>query len=415
MIQKFIGLLIKTLINSIKTELYLAYNYTFMHKKDGYISIASIFAALSIMIGAAALIVISSIMNGFHIELRKNAIGISGDVKIYDVERNHNPNLDKYSFIEKTVVTIDGHALAEFSGRSAGTLVKAISKEDLEYKEQVYNGIRAGDWSDFSNNSIAIGVGFAKNLKLKIGDKVRLILPSFSPTLVGAIPRIKDFTVAVIFSSGSYEYDITTVIIPIEIGKKFLHGYNKTIEIYSNNPDKAPYYAAKLRKEIGVYVSDWTVDNPLIKAIEIEKIAMMLIFSLIVIVAGFSVTSSVFMFVKERYQDIAILKTLGCSDWFIFRVFLLLGLWIGIFGTMSGVLIGFAISDHIDSIRVFLEGLGMDIFQPAVYFLYHLPSKTDLSETGFISIGCLLVSIIASIYPARRAAKVNPIEVLRNV
>jgi len=233
------------------------------------------------------------------------------------------------------------------------------------------------------------------------------------------MPRSKDFTVVAIFSSGMYDYDSATMLMPIGAAQKFLSLGNEInlIEINVKDPESAKIDAQLLQKELGsnVRVSSWMDNNQqFLKALAIERTAMFTILSLIIIVAAFNIVSSLFMIVKDKTKDIAILKTMGASVRQIMFIFIINGLLIGFIGTFLGVSFGLAISYNIENIRLFLERIsGTKIFDSAIYFLYSLPSVVRISDVIIVGSLSLILSLLATIYPSFKAAKLNPVEAMR--
>lgn len=406
------------------TSCLIAWRYFRSRKSERFISIISAFSLTGVMIGVAALIIVMSIMNGFRDELTKNIIGLNSDIYISrekDSEFNIKKikkSLSSLSFIQHIIPLIEAQALIMSNENSSGVLIKGISLDDLKYKKSISENIIIGDLLNYSNG-VVIGNFLAQSLKISVGDKIKILSPKTISTAFGSMPRVKEFEVTAIFSSGLYDYDSSIVLMPNEIAEKmftFAGSFNK-IECYSDNPSKVHEYSKKIHmKLLGEYkVTNWMmVHQQFMDALELERVAMFTILSLIICVASFNIISSLTMLVKDKSKDIAILKTIGASSLDIMIIFILNGIFIGFIGTFLGILIGVGFVINIDNIKIFLENVtGHKIFDAAIYFLNYLPAKLELSNVVIISGFSITQSLLATIYPAYRAAKLNPVDIIR--
>jgi len=400
--------------------------YFIAKKNEKFVSIISAISLIGITIGVAALIVVMSVMNGFHIELTKNIIGLNGDIHITPIGKtieDHKSVLKKLSdsnFVIKTISVVSGQTLILGERSNSGAIVKGIDIEDLKNKGEIVRNVFDGSFSDYhGSNVVAIGSELARNIGVSSGSKIKMIVPSVLPTIFGNMPRAKDFTVIAIFNSGLYEYDAGTILMPLSAAQTFFSSGDNInlIEASVDNSDLARKYSIAIQKELGasVQVKSWLQDNTqFLNALEVERSAMFLILSLIMIVAAFNIVSSLFMVVKDKTKDIAILRTIGASTRQIMYIFIINGMLVGFIGAALGVIIGLLFSKNIESIRKFLEGIsGLTIFDPAIYFLYSLPSVVRISDIILISSLALVVSFLATIYPAYKASSLNPIEAMR--
>ena len=409
-----------------KFAIIVALRYFRAKKNEKFVSIISGISLAGITIGVAALIVVMSVMNGFHIELTNNITGLNGDISVIPIGKtiDNYPQImntiKKYNFVKKASPIVSGQALALGTKTNSGVLIKGIDLVDLKDKGEILSNVFQGSFEDYQGNSaVAVGSVLSCTLGISVGSKIKLISPNVISTTFGTMPRSKDFTVVAIFSSCNCEYDSATMVMPVSAAQKFLSLGEEInlIEINVDNPELAKAYASLLQKELGpgVRVSSWLDSNQqFLKALEIERTAMFTILSLIIIVAAFNIISSLFMIVKDKTKDIAILKTMGASVSQIMGIFIINGLLIGIIGTFLGIFLGLAVSYNIENIRLFLERISdTKIFDPAIYFLYSLPSVVRISDVVIVGSLSLVLSLLATIYPSFKAARLNPIEAMR--
>ena len=403
----------------------LSFRYFSAKKNEKFVSIISGISLAGITIGVAALIIVMSVMNGFHLELTNNIVGLNGDITISPIGKsieNHQEILEKISkqkYVSRVAPLVVGQALAT-AGANSGVVIKGIDVADLKFKGEILGNVLSGGFSEYyGDNVVAVGSELARNMGLFAGSKVKLIAPTLLPTAFGSMPRARDFTVVAVFSSGLYDYDAATMLMPLSAAQKFLSigdGIN-FIEVNIDDREKAREYSRLLQNEVGesMYVKSWMQDNQqFLSALEVERTAMFVILSLIMIVAAFNIIASLFMLVKDKTKDIAILRTIGASTKQIMTIFILNGMLVGLIGTLLGVIFGLLFSYNIENIRLFLENAsGTKIFDPAIYFLYSLPSVVRVSDVLFISGLAIGASFLATIYPAYKAASLNPIEAMR--
>ena len=415
---------------------FLAFRYFRAKKNETFVSIISAISLIGITIGVAALIVVMSVMNGYHVELVRNIIGLNGDIKITPISReikNYNElidHLEKYPYIKNISKSIQGQALASGINSSSGVIIRGIDASDLKNKGMILDNVFDGSFSNYAGTDVvAVGSELAHQLDLHVGSKLKLISPNMVSTAFGSMPRARNFTVVAVFGSGLYEYDAATVLMPLKAAEIFLSLKDSInlLEINIDDSDAASMRAKELQKDFkpgrdidngqdfALRVISWDMSNQqFLTALEIERVAMFTILSLILLVAAFNIISSLFMVVKDKSKDIAILRTIGATKSQIMRAFIINGMIIGIIGTASGIALGLLIAKNIDRIRMTLEKFaGFKIFDPAIYFLYSLPSVVKYDNVFWIGSISITLCLLATIYPAYKASSLNPVEAMR--
>jgi lipoprotein-releasing system permease protein len=376
----------------------------------------------------ATLVVVMAVMNGFRAELLDKILGINGHVIVQPIESeltDYDAVAERIAAVpgvEAALPIIEGQALASGpSTGSSGVLVRGIRGPDLLGMEKIAGSVEdAGGLIDFDNSGgVAIGTRLAQSLGLLIGDNITLISPRGAITPLGTAPRVKSYPVVGIFEIGMAEYDSTYVFMPLSEAQLYFNSPDKAqaIEVYVDDPDQVAGLRDLIEEAAGrpVYSTDWRMRNvTFFNALQVERNVMFTILALIVLVAALNIISGLIMLVKDKSRDIAILRTMGATKGAIMRVFFITGALIGTVGTLAGLIIGMIICANIESLRAFTSWITRtEIFSPELYFLSTLPAEMDPTETTAIVLMALCLSFLATLYPAWRAARLDPVEALR--
>jgi len=412
---------------SFAFEKMVAGRYLRSKRREGFISVIAGFSFLGIMLGVATLIIVMSVMNGFRAELVGRILGLNGHINIYAQSGNiskYNPlieNIKNIKGVIRATASVEGQALLNVNGAASGVIIRGMNKDDFLnkpiLKKSIINKISKNSY--FGSNYVSIGISMARRFNLHAGDKIVLIAPKGKVTPFGTMPRSASFIVGSIFDVEMYEYNNSYIFMPLKIAQSFFTiGDNiSSIEVVTKNPEDLFNIELDIRDSLGYgyRVVDWQRNNAgFYNAIKVETNVMFLILTLIIIVAAFNIISSLIMLVKDKGQDIAILRTMGATRGMIIRIFFYTGAAIGSFGTFAGAILGVVFCMNIEHIRRFLESLtGTNLFSAEVYFLTKLPSKMELNEVLIIVLMALVLSFAATIYPAWRAARLDPVEGLR--
>ena len=410
-------------------ERLLVKRFLFSKKTDGYISVFSWFSVIGIMIGVAAIIIVMSVMNGFREELTARLLGINGHLNIFSQngQISHNEiKLIKNLKIKniKIFPSIETQALLISNETTKGVYLRGYENIDLMDTHFLINKIIKGKLFTDNPNDIVIGYVLANRLGLAVGEKIKIAIPKTDKTIFGNIPRFKTLQITGIFNFGMYEYDYNFVFTNPVIPRKLLmiedNNYNK-IELFTQEPSNIekiqPEIDSKLKTiNNQLYTLSWKENNSsLMNALNVEKNVMFLILTLIILVASMNIISGLIIFVKEKNKDIAILKTIGLSNSSLIKIFMSIGLIIGLIGTSLGGLLGVVFAINISSVQNLLEGLfKTDLFSKEIYYLSSLPSHLDQIEVLYVVIISLIISLIATVFPAYRSSIIDPVKSLKN-
>jgi lipoprotein-releasing system permease protein len=407
-------------------ERLVAFRYLRARRQEGFISVIAWFSLLGIALGVATLIIVMSVMNGFRAELLGRILGLNGHITLSAPAGQPIPDADaliaRLKGLDGVVFAapmVEGQVMVSANGVAGGALVRGMTPDDLRARRLIADAVRQGSIEDMGDDGVLIGSRMAYRLGLKLGDGLTVLSPRGESTAFGSVPRIKTYRVAGIFEVGMYEYDNTYVYAPLSAAQIFfrLPQGVSGIEIMLSDPNKAAVITYMLSGLVpaGVRAVDWQQANSsFFNAIQVERNVMFLILTLIILVAAFNIISSMIMMVKDKGRDIAVLRTMGATRGMILRIFLLSGASIGVIGTGAGLLMGVLFCENIENIRQFLQNLtGTQLFQAEIYFLSRLPAKMDVTEVTQVVVMAFSLSLLATIYPALRAARLNPVEALR--
>jgi lipoprotein-releasing system permease protein len=407
-------------------EWMLSLRYLRARRKEGFISVIAGFSFLGIMLGVATLIIVMAVMNGFRQELLSKILGLNGHILIQPIE---SPLTDFAAVAGKVmgvkgirlaVPLVEGQALASSPFNASGVLVRGVREADLKRLPAIGPNIRSGSLDGFDGGqSIVIGKRLSDQLSLRAGDQLTLVAPRGAVTPMGTTPRIKPYKIAAVFEVGMSEYDSAFVFMPLVEAQAYFNRPNDVtaIEIYTDNPDAVDYYRKLVHEHAGrpVFLVDWRQRNAtFFNALQVERNVMFLILTLIVLVAALNIVSGLIMLVKDKSHDIAILRTMGATKGAVLRVFLITGSSIGVVGTLVGFGLGLVVCQNVEEIRGFISWLtATELFSPELYYLSRLPADIDSRETGMVVAMALTLSFLATLYPAWRAARLDPVEALR--
>lgn len=408
-------------------ERMVAMRYLRSRRQEGFISVIAWFSLLGIGLGVATLIIVMSVMNGFRQELFSRIMGLNGHVGVYNAIGGPLKDFDEVTRRVRgvpDVITagpmIESQALITANGIASGAVVRGLRNADLQNRPMLANNIVDGALNAVTGmNAVMIGKRMAERYGLRVGDDLTMITPNFAETAMGVMPRSKIVQVAAIFDVGMYEYDNNFVYIPFELAQVLYQMRESAtgVDILITDPLRVDEVRARIAGvlEARYRLSDWQRANAsYFNAIEVERNVMFLILTLIIVVAAFNIISSLIMLVKDKSRGIAIMRTMGATRASMMRIFLLCGASVGIVGTLGGMALGLAFCLNIEAIRQFLQRLtGAELFPREIYFLSKLPAIVEPREVVLVVGMALGLSFLATIYPAWRAARLDPVEALR--
>lgn len=408
-----------------KFERLVAMRYLRSKKAEGFVSVIAGFSFAGIMLGVATLIIVMSVMNGFRQELFSRILGLGGHMNVYSQSgalfdyMNLTESLRQIDGIQSVTPVIEGQTLLSYQNSATGVMVRGISQKDFAERDISYNGIVDGEMDNYRDFNIAIGTVLANKLRVNIGDKITLTSPVLKTAPFGTMPTQKTFKIGMIFDVEMYEYNSGFIFMPLPAAQKFFQfsGSVSALEIFINNPDqlddKRRMVELDINRRASVY--DWRdMNKSFFNALQVERNVMFLILSMIILVAAFNIISSMIMLVKDKGHDIAIMRTMGATRGNMMRIFMLTGASIGFIGTLIGSVLGISFALNIETVRAILEGMtGASLWDEEIRFLSEIPAEIDWQEVITVIVMAFSLSILATIYPAWRASRLDPIEALR--
>lgn len=414
-------------------ERIVAYRYLRSPRQEGFISVIAGFSFVGIALGVATLIIVMSVMNGFRQELLTRIIGMNGHMAVQAVKGplagfdDLAEKARKVTGVKLVIPVVAQQAMVMFQSQARGAIVHGIRADDLKKREMITKNIKAGSLDAFGkafdpdhpSDSVIMGRRLAESLGLRVGDRFSLVSPQGNITAFGTMPRQKSLTLTGVFEVGFHEYDKSVIFMPLDTAQAFfkLGSGVSALELFVDEPDKVAEYGFILSHTLGdqVVLSDWQhVSSSFFQVVQVERNVMFIILTLIILIAAFNIVSGLIMLVKDKMRDIAIMRTMGATRGTILRIFFLTGATIGVMGTLTGVAGGLAFALNIETIRRWLERLlDMELFNAEIYFLTQMPCKVDGGDVATTVCLALGLSFLATLYPSWRAARLDPVEALR--
>jgi lipoprotein-releasing system permease protein len=414
--------------SSLPYELFVGLRYTRAKRKNHFISFISLTSMVGIALGVAAIIIVLSVMNGFQTELRNSILGVASHIEITE----HNNRLSNWQDVAAQVKLqpkvqsaapyINAQGMLSYGQAVQGALVRGVSPQEESQVSDISKNMQSGSLADLHAGefSIVLGVDLARSLGITLGDKVVVMAPQGQFTPTGVVPRIKQFKLVGLFETGNYEFDLGLVFIHLDDARKLyrmgdsVSGLRLKLTDLFDATEMTSKLNADLNPQGQYFVSNWTQHTNLFKAIQLEKRVMFIILTLIVAVAAFNIVSTLVMAVTDKRADIAIMRTLGASPSSIMQIFIIQGALIGFIGTLLGAFVGILVAVNVDVIVPFIEGLfHVQFLDKDVYLISEIPSQLEKGDVITIVVISLVLSLIATLYPSYKAAKINPAEALR--
>ena len=401
------------MISTLEKE--ITFRFLKARKKDGFLNVISIFSFIGISLGVAVLIIVMSVMNGFRTELIDKIVGFNAHavVKPYDKPSVFMP----YKDFAKGIFSNDGEAVIFYKNNTKGIMLKGYLENDFKELE-ISNNEKFFGSKNLNKNTISIGRDLSNILGLDIGDEVSITSPSGVQTLIGSLPKQKLFLIISIYESGLSQYDENIAYINLETLEDFFdkNKNDRFTEYYFKDPKNIEYHKENLMSLYpDAFVYTWAdMNSSLFSALKVERNVMFIILSLIIIVAAFNIISGLTILVKNKTRDIAILKSIGVLNKSIIKIFFLVGVSIGTSATIFGIFLGVTFSIYVENIRQFLSStFNISLFPEEIYFLSKMPSEININSIAIITICSILITIVVSIFPALKAANMDPIKSLK--
>ena len=408
------------MISTLEKEITL--KFLKARKKDGFLNVISIFSFIGISLGVAVLIIVMSVMNGFRTELINKIVGFNAHITVQPYENQikiddlKKTNLDLIS--ENLILSNSSEAIIINKDNSKGIVLRGYSVEDFSKLKIIKDETFIGNRHNLKKNFISIGKELSFTLNLKIGDEITVMSSSGIETIIGSLPKKRSFIVNSLFESGLTDFDNNIAFINLDTLDEFfnLKREDRKLEIYLKNPQNIENQKL-ITQEIfpNDFVYSWADTNSsLFSALKVERNVMFIILSLIIIVAAFNIISGLTILVKNKTRDIAILKSIGVLNKSIIKIFFLVGVIIGSSATAFGIILGVTFSMYVENLRQFLSTFfNISLFPEEIYFLSTMPSEINSLSIFIISLCSISITIIVSIFPALKAAKLDPIKALK--
>ena len=399
----------------------ITFRFLRARKNDGFLNVISIFSFIGISLGVAVLIIVMSVMNGFRTELINKIVGFNAHITVKPYQNKikiNEINKDLKSISKNLILSNSGEAIIIKSDTSKGILLRGYKNDDFSKIEIFKNKTNLNNANILKDNYISIGKELSFTLNLDVGDTVTLMSSAGMQTIIGNLPKQKTFLVSSIFESGLTDFDNNIAFINLKTLEEFfnLNEKNRNLEIYLNNPKNIDYQKSLVQKNFpGDFVYSWSdMNSSLFSALKVERNVMFIILSLIIIVAAFNIISGLTILVKNKIRDIAILKSIGVLNKSIVKIFFLVGVIIGTSATIFGIVLGVTFSMYVEELRKFFSTIfNISLFPEEIYFLSSMPSEINFFSIFIISICSIIITIIVSIFPALKAAKLDPIKALK--
>ena len=408
------------MISTLEKE--ITFRFLKARKKDGFLNIISIFSFIGISLGVAVLIIVMSVMNGFRTELINKIVGFNAHITVkpyenfFEKEQLSNSNLELIS--KNLILSNSGEAIILKNDITKGIVLRGYERTDFPKLEILENENFIGEKMPLNSNTISMGAELSFTLGIKIGDDITLMSPSGVQTIVGTMPKQKIFTVTSIFNSGLADFDNNIAFINLDVLEEFF-GYDykdRNLEIYLKNPSNIENKKKIVQKIFdNEFVYSWSdMNSALFSALKVERNVMFIILSLIIVVAAFNIISGLTILVKNKTRDIAILKSIGVLNKSIIKIFFLIGVIIGTSATIFGIILGVIFSMYVENLRQFLSSaFNISLFPEEIYFLSTMPSEINSVSILIISLSSIFITIVVSIFPALKAARLDPIRALK--
>ena len=408
------------MISTLEKE--ITFRFLKARKKDGFLNIISIFSFIGISLGVAVLIIVMSVMNGFRTELINKIVGFNAHITVkpyenfFEKEQLSNSNLELIS--KNLILSNSGEAIILKNDITKGIVLRGYERTDFPKLEILENENFIGEKMPLNSNTISMGAELSFTLGIKIGDDITLMSPSGVQTIVGTMPKQKIFTVTSIFNSGLADFDNNIAFINLDVLEEFF-GYDykdRNLEIYLKNPSNIENKKKIVQKIFdNEFVYSWSdMNSALFSALKVERNVMFIILSLIIVVAAFNIISGLTILVKNKTRDIAILKSIGVLNKSIIKIFFLIGVIIGTSATIFGIILGIIFSMYVENLRQFLSSaFNISLFPEEIYFLSTMPSEINSVSILIISLSSIFITIVVSIFPALKAARLDPIRALK--